>query len=517
MVRNRSLLIFIGILGLIFVSATFLHSWVTEPGIGFLGDAVPYMLTARSLTQGNGFYILDKPMTHWAPAYPLMLAIWSILGPSLRLAARSLHTLIFGINAVLFAVTIFISTRRNYAAMVTGALFFISSSSILFIHSVAWSESPFLLFALLSYFLFLSFFLNEKFIFLICSALVMGFAIATRYVGFALLPPVVFILFFMLKRSFLFKIKSILVTGITALIPISVWTIRNQLLVGSSADRSIVFHPRSIVSLSKSFITVFHNFILPDTGSNYLNAAEIFTIVLILFLIALSLFKNRTAIKADNPASFYIITLGMLFTISYIAILIVSIYFLDAAVPVDNRLLFPVLVFLSITVFSMVSEFARDMKKSSIFQLFGVCVILLIRLNAPYTILQAKEMHSSGIGYNSLEWQKSELMTFLKSENPTSKIYSDGYYLIPLLTKIKADTLPKKFSNNTLLENPDFDIEILEMCQEIREGNAVVIYVDIISKQNLLSESGLLTRCELPVMHNFRDGTIYGYNLHGTP
>jgi len=55
------------------------------------------------------------------------------------------------------------------------------------------------------------------------------------------------------------------------------------------------------------------------------------------------------------------------------------------------------------------------------------------------------------------------------------------------------------------------------MCQEVRDGTALVIYVDIVSKQNLLSEKGMLGRCDLPALHSFRDGTIYGYNLHGIP
>ena len=502
---------------LVFSAAVILHLWVTNAGIGIQGDASPYILTARSLRAGQGFYILDEPMAIWAPFYPILLALWSNLGTGIESAARYLHTIAYGLNAVLFMVIIYISTGRNLSASVVGAVFFLSSAVILFVHSIAWSESPFVLFVLISCILLQYFLRSGRIVYLILSSLSIGLAIATRYVGVSLLPPAVLITFFMLKKPLGYRIKAVAGMTAIAVTPILIWTIRNQLVVGSLADRALIYHPRNISTLVTSFVNVFHGFILSDLGSKHAKLAEFILIALILVFIAFVLFKHRKKLVESDPNGVGIVIFGILFTFSYIAVLLTTIFLLDAAVPVDNRLLFPVLVFIPLTVIPMVYLYSRTVKRPVIWIIFFACIIFSIRSNAPGLIAQARAMHSSGIGFNAYHWQNSALMSFLLAEKPTSKIYSNGYNVIPVLTGINAYTLPEKFFNNTLLDNLQFEQEMQALCQEVKSSKAVVIYIEEVSKKNLPEEEQLLELCSLPVLMSVGDGTIYGYNLHGIP
>ncbi len=508
---------FISTLLLVFSASVILHLWVTKAGIGIQGDASPYILTARSLKAGQGFYILDEPMAIWAPFYPMLLAFWGFLGATIEVTARYMHAVIYGLNSVLFAVLIYINTRRHIVATIIGALFFLSSGVILFIHSIAWSESSFLLFTFISCILLLSFINSGKSLFLILSSLALGAAIATRYAGISLLPPAVLITFFLLKKPLFKRIKAIAGMVTIALTPILIWTIRNQFVVGTLADRTPMYHPRSFSTIANSFVNVFHGFILSDPGSKYIRIAELLLIALIFLFITYKVFTHRITLVESEPISFAFSIFGILFSVSYLFVLLITIYLLDAAVPVDSRLLIPVLVFLALTAFTLVYLFTRVIKKPVIWPIFLLFVVFSIRINTPSTFLQAKEMHTNGIGFNSYSWQDSSLMTFLRSEQPTSKIYSNGYNVIPVLTNIDAFTIPQLFSNNTQIKNIHLEQEIKDMCLEVKKGNAVIIYMEGISKKNLPEEEQLLEKCELPVLTSMGDGTIYGYNLHGTP
>jgi hypothetical protein len=63
--------------------ASLLMLWITTYGLGISPDSMVYMETAKSILAGHGFFTggLDvvntrrgTPMTHFPPAYPLLLA-----------------------------------------------------------------------------------------------------------------------------------------------------------------------------------------------------------------------------------------------------------------------------------------------------------------------------------------------------------------------------------------------------------------------------------------------------------
>jgi len=55
--------------------ASILMFWITDYGPGVSPDSTTYIETARNLLAGNGFTVGGKPMTHYPPAYPLLLSI----------------------------------------------------------------------------------------------------------------------------------------------------------------------------------------------------------------------------------------------------------------------------------------------------------------------------------------------------------------------------------------------------------------------------------------------------------
>ncbi|MCE5206960.1 MAG: phospholipid carrier-dependent glycosyltransferase, partial [Chloroflexi bacterium] len=199
MKSSKSIVIIIPCI-IVFVIAIAINLWVTENGVGIHPDSTTYIGTAINILKGNGFYLRGEPMTHYPPLYPIILAISGSFNSNVADSARWLHALLYGVNVVLFGVSIYISTHRNLVAMILGFLIFLSSKAVLTIHSYAFSESPFLMFSLLAYLLFSLYISSNRWVYLILSSVSIGLALATRYVGLALFPPVIIVLFLFVKQ-----------------------------------------------------------------------------------------------------------------------------------------------------------------------------------------------------------------------------------------------------------------------------------------------------------------------------
>lgn len=71
------------------------------PGLG--PDSLKYILLARSLAEGRGFTLAGEPVTHFPPAYPVLLRLAGIVGPETLGFARYLQAAFFAINVLLAA------------------------------------------------------------------------------------------------------------------------------------------------------------------------------------------------------------------------------------------------------------------------------------------------------------------------------------------------------------------------------------------------------------------------------
>ncbi len=80
--------------------ACILLFWISAYGPGVSPDSIIYLETAVSVASGEGFYANGEPVTHFPPAYPLLLALGSLIGSDILATSRVVHATIFGMNAV---------------------------------------------------------------------------------------------------------------------------------------------------------------------------------------------------------------------------------------------------------------------------------------------------------------------------------------------------------------------------------------------------------------------------------
>jgi len=218
-------------------------SWITSNGSGISPDSLGYIETSQSLLEGKGFYYLGEPMTHWPPVYPSLLALVGFFQDDKIQVARWLNAFIYAINIFLIGFCAYTFTRRSLLALSCAVLLFMSSETMISIHSMAWTEPLFILFLLSGILLLSIYIVRSKIYALVFASLSIGLAFATRYIGITLFPAVFICILLLGRHSFVNKIRDMLILSFISLAPIAIWMARNALFTDNLTDRSIIFHP----------------------------------------------------------------------------------------------------------------------------------------------------------------------------------------------------------------------------------------------------------------------------------
>jgi hypothetical protein len=282
------------------------------------------------------------------------------------------------------------------------------------------------------------------------------------------------------------------------------------MMAGTATNRSFVFHPLSMYSYATHIITRVFNFIAPISLPNGVGLA-IFTLLAVSLLALLVLFFKRHLEDINwRSLGFVMAVCCLLFIFSYLLFLFISISFVDAATPVNARLLSPILTILIVGLFPTIWFISQTLKKQMVWYGFLIFIALFIALKTPEAIRTAVDIQENGLGYTSRQWQDSQTMAFVKPFADDVKIYTNGSDVIVFLTDKQSQSLPSKRFPGTLEVNLRYNEEVEVMCKHVIENKAVVVYFNKINRDYLPTEDELMSTCKLPVLHSFEDGTVYG-------
>ena len=499
-------------MGLIGITAFALILWITPYGSGVSPDSTVYIGAAKSLLSGKGFFVNGNPITHYPPLYSVFLAAANLLANNLVQAARFLNAILFGVNAGLVAWLVYLTRGRNFLAATCAAFFFLSSAPFLVLHSYAWSEPLFITFSLACIILLSMYVIRPTLSFLIASSLFFGCALLTRYIGMAFLPAALVIVFVggggqPIGQRF----RNTLIWFMLACAPLGVWLIRNMTMAGLAMDRSFAFHPLSVSSYIKDFISTTFEFLAPISLPAGIRPA-IFGLFAAL-LIALLAIMFKWHLRDINWRSMGIVmaVCCLLFSFSYLLFLYISISISDASTPVDTRLLSPILVILIVGGFSLIWAISQTLNQPIVWWCFLLLVALSISTKIPEAIQSATGIKQNGSGYTAAQWHRSETIAFIKSITSDVKIYSNGADVIGFLTEKQSLTLPYKTDPTTLKANSQYNEEMKGMCRDTSDNKALVVYFNLISwRWYFPNQTELESTCNLPILQRFADGTVYG-------
>lgn len=492
------------------VYAAWQLTWTTAQGIGVSPDSTIYLVTAKNVLAGHGFTFNGEPMTHYPPGYPLALVAGGLISPGLEAAARWMNVLLYAINGLLFAFLAYKATQKNLVAFLAGLLLFYSSKAVLTLHAWAWSEPLFLFLTFLTIFLFDKFISTDKPRYLVTSTLTLALTIAVRYLGIALLPPMLICLLVHKDQAKKKRWRNIGTVTVLSLLPVIAWFLRNLLLTSNAANRVLNYHPLSSGKYNNAVETLYA-FLSPDAAPWLLH----FTIILIFAVLMIAMFltlreQHRLSIP-EGGASAVIALVGALYVLTYITLLVTSVTFFDASTPLDERLLAPLYLFTCLTTLAALWLYAQNQGKKLIWAACLLAAFLSSALNVSPLLQTAAEYHANGMGFTSVQWIDSPVLNELAAIEPGTMVYSNGSDAI--LYKIGRETtfLPAKYASTSMIKNGNYKAELHAMCTAIQEGKAFLVYLDNIAwRRYFAKEDELTSKCAMPVLIETSDGTIYG-------
>jgi hypothetical protein len=483
---------------------------IMQYGVGASPDSVCYIDTARNILARLNFSCYFREAGAFPPGYPLLLAINSSFGSDVLDTARRLNAYIYALNSVLVGILVYLSGKKSGPAAIIAQLLFLSSSSILTLHTMAWSEPPFILFLLLTVLLFILYIRKLNLFLLLFTSFSASLVLLTRYIGISVIPPIILAMLLLKYKPLKERLKDSLIFMTIASLPLGLWTIVNHFSSNNIGDRVKVFHPIDYSQI-KSIISVLTNYFIPK---NFLNDSHTWIIFgltssLILWVIILSI-SGYVKVKQRNSGEVATPVLLISFILMYMLVLVISISFFDASTPLDSRILSPIYVADIILILTTIQQWCNSLGKPTIRGLFILLSAIIIYINATQFWVTASQIRQSGESYSSLQWKASKSIQFVNSLPKDTSIYSNNPEVIYFLTGRYTSSLPYKENPTTTLSNPNFQIEMINLTNDLSCKDTYVVVFEKTDRAFLPSQKELTNDYHLPKLLDLKDGEVFG-------
>ena len=508
----------------------------TRFGIGVAPDSTVYIEAARNLLSGRGLIALTgggefKPLTHYPPLYPALLALLTrvslLLGEfSIETVARALNSFLFGANVLLVGITIRSYARGSYWLPILGALLTMTAPDIAGIHTLALTEALFI-FLSLSGLVSLSRYIDTKRgTWLVLSAAAIAMALLTRYVGIALVFTGVFVLLFVNGRTLRRRCFEALSFVLISCAPMALWVVRNTRSGEGLSDREFIFHAPRLRQIVAGLSTVSSWLLLGKVRTDL----RIFFFVVEIAAASLFIFYVRRRQRAhvrdrknhpDKAASDELVSphgdsspppiILAVFIVSYLAFLTFTAFFVDADTVLDDRALVPVHVVAIVLVCGLAWKTFESLRERPAIKI--TLVALAVVFVGSYFIrgtMWLIHTRQDGQGYASRAWKGSQTIALVKNLPAGVPIYSNGYDAIYYLTHQPAIYIPEKVKHGTGRENESYEAEVERMGRAVKERSGVLVYFNTFPERWFLpSEVELKQQLKLRSVKTNSDGTVY--------
>jgi 4-amino-4-deoxy-L-arabinose transferase-like glycosyltransferase len=424
----------------VFLVAMAIIIYATPFGLGLGFDSVAYISAARNLKSGVGLGRITcvgfKPMTLWPPFYPITLAGLGLLGLDPIRSSRAISVAGYALTIFVAALLIYRISRKILPLVLISVLF-LSSASIVNTFSWAMSEALYIPISLVSLYLLYEYMENGRRAYLIGSAIFIGLAMVTRYVGIALLPVWLIILAVSENASVREKIKNGLIGLVLAGFPLLAWFIRNDIVSNSGTGRKLSLNIPSLLDL-EYFIKQVVSWVIPVEYTRYRIRLIIIAVSFLALIIMTIFFLFSPKLKSSAVRKG--ILLFLLYSLFYSLVVLGTIIFWVPSISmVDERILVPLLVNLLILV-ALAGIYVWETEHRTFEVLFGLICLYMFIYYSPQQIKTINELHSDGQGYASRVWQDSPAIDDLK--NIQSVVYTNDFQALYFLSGQNGCILP---------------------------------------------------------------------------
>lgn len=459
-------------------------------GIGTAADSTIYIQVAENLADGQGYRQLaddgsTEPMTHFPPLYPSFLSLFVLAGMTPLAGARALGIILFGANIFLVGFIVHRYTDRSVVAPVACSFLFMTSIGSINVHCLALSDSLFITLSFLGLFLLAVYIEKRAALYLLFSSIAVALCFIDRYVGASVLLTGIIVILSIHGEGLRKRIRDVAIFLAVGVAPLAAWIIRNMIVAGTSADRTLGVHPIPYYRWNTMFRTIL-SWVFPFSpkrfGGSIVSIPTWSKWLLVTlagaYCVAVALYLWRR--KTEGTGKTGLVRVFGIFIPVYLTVLIVSINFFDHLVPLDYRILLPVFTAALILVvygthrlYESLGSGERDRSYKALLVALALVITVCYSVNAGF---QMAEIRKNGVGYTSRKWQQSGTIAEVKKLPEGTVIFSNETAVTYLLTARPVSPIPLIESRKTGEKNPDFESEMMKIRETLNEGNAVIAY-----------------------------------------
>jgi Dolichyl-phosphate-mannose-protein mannosyltransferase len=390
----------------------YLFLWATATyGIGIRTDSVAYLWSARDLARGIGLGTLDafgkfKPLVHFPPLYPAMLAPFEAFKIDSMIGARWLGALFIGLLVVLFAVILYRLTNRSFWFPTLGVLVLLFMPALWDTGLNAMTEPLYLICSLMGIICLDNYSTTTKHRWLLLASVLFSLSFLTRYIGISVITAGLLFLLLQKKPGFRHKLEDILVLGGIGVVPMAAWLLRNELLAGSATNRNIQYVTITAQEW-QSTINSLTTFVEPARAAVKVDLLHLVILVIALGM-AFAIFRRKASFSERIVT--YLPGLLALYAGMYLLLTVGSRLLVDPTIPLyEDRILYPFCIsvlFLVLYGLHLLLEYLRGRYRLLAVFMAGFLVIVswgYIRINTstkfPYVyVLPILQSRTNGLG-----------------------------------------------------------------------------------------------------------------------
>ena len=482
----------------------------TRWGTGVTSDSVAYLNAAENIAAGNGVVLTrtpdeHAPMVHWPPVYSVVLAAGAVLGANVFDFARLLGVAVIGGNVFLVGFVIRRYVRHDFPALI-GALLVATSYGVVWVHAHALSEALFTLFCIVALAGLASYGDTSRRWLLILAASAAAGATLTRYAGVALIGAGVLTLLLANWSSIRRRLVDALLFGVVASLPVIVWQIRNGLVGAPSVGRDLSFEPFRLYHL-KTFLSGLSLWLFPVEVDPYVRLSAT---ILLLLGVAAGLFYcyRRVRYERGGLTSPTILLVSFNFIVGYWALYAVTILFADNGVSLSTRTQVPAFVLTVVFVAVLAGHvLPSDGHRRSVRRVqiaVGCCLALLASVNAAKFLVGA---YSTGLGFTSDRWRKSEIIQLIKHAPQEQVIYTN----LPAGVQFLAGKRTRAITGArwTGFSDSAYIARLRPIIAEVKRSNSLIYYFKTYSGLRPVAERDFAKILGLVPVSRHSDGTVY--------
>ncbi|MBU1454305.1 MAG: glycosyltransferase family 39 protein [Proteobacteria bacterium] len=469
----------------------------TTWGAGLSSDSIHYLSGARNLIEDGN---LRRIGSHWPPLYYIIIAFSNLIISDTLLALRWLQIATMVANLLCFSCILWKVSKKALIPTLVGSLLFATAPSVLYNHTMAWSEGTFLFFAMLGiYFLGRYLEYENRLTLLFFSSMFISLAFITRYAGITLIITCLIALLWFSVGDRKKRINTCLFFGLISSLPMLVWISRNWLISNETTGRSFAFHPIPTERIRQG-VSVLENWLHIPSGYPIL-LLVVLGLIIAMYVITI----NKNTIIHQNRT----LEICFIFVVIYISFILISISSFDAGTPLDNRILLPVYAFFYLGVLLLIQR-SSCIKWA---QKFGYILLITLILHAFSQHQMQKRFithaQKKGVDFAAKEWVVSETLQWLKTLPTEAIIYTNGPDPIKIYANRTSKMLPRHTYTGTNQRNENIVNEINSMAKEMLENDGVIVYFHTITWRWYLPTFSQLNQIlPLKTIYKGKDATV---------